>query len=98
MYTVQALWTQARENLDVTTLILSNRKYAILFHELKQVGAVGGKASNDLFALDRPELDWLKLAGSMGVEAARADTLERLADLLNHANARRGPFLIELVL
>jgi acetolactate synthase-1/2/3 large subunit len=98
MYTVQALWTQARENLDVTTILLSNRKYAILFHELKQVGAVRGRASNDLFTLDRPEIDWLKLSGSMGVEAARADTLERFADLLNHSNARRGPFLIELVL
>jgi acetolactate synthase-1/2/3 large subunit len=98
MYTVQSLWTQARENLDVTTLLLSNRKYAILFHELKQVGAVGGKASSDLFALDRPEIDWLKLSQSMGVEAARADTLERFADLINHSNARRGPFLIELVL
>ena len=98
MYTMQALWTQARENLDVTTLILSNRKYAILFHELKQVGAVGGHASRDLFALDRPEIDWIKLSGSMGVEAARAETLERFADLLRHANARRGPFLIELVL
>jgi len=98
MYTVQSLWTQARENLDVTTLILSNRKYAILFHELKQVGAVGGKASRDLFALDRPDLDWVGLAGSMGVEAARAETLERFADLLQHANGRRGPFLIELVL
>ena len=98
MYTVQALWTQARENLDVTTLILSNRKYAILFHELKNVGATGGHASRDLFALDRPELDWVRLSGSMGVEAARAESLERFADLLRHANARRGPFLIELVL
>jgi acetolactate synthase-1/2/3 large subunit len=98
MYTIQALWTQARENLDVTTLILSNRKYAILFHELKQVGAVGGHASRDLFALDRPDLDWTGMAKSMGVEAARAETLERFADLLTHANGRRGPFLIELVL
>ena len=98
MYTVQALWTQARENLDVTTLILSNRKYAILFHELKNVGATGGHASRDLFALDRPELDWVRLSGSMGVEAARAESLERFADLLRHANGRRGPFLIELVL
>jgi acetolactate synthase-1/2/3 large subunit len=98
MYTVQALWTQARENLDVTNLILSNRKYAILFHELKQVGAAAGHASRDLFAIDRPTLDWIKLSESMGVEAARAETLERFADLLTHANARRGPFLIELVL
>ncbi|HXJ02588.1 MAG TPA: hypothetical protein VNH44_15305, partial [Micropepsaceae bacterium] len=59
---------------------------------------VGGHASRDLFALDRPDLDWVGLAGSMGVEAARAETLERFADLLQHANGRRGPFLIELVL
>jgi acetolactate synthase I/II/III large subunit len=96
MYTVQALWTQARENLDVTTVLLSNRKYAILVHELKQVGAVAGKTARDLFELDRPEIDWLSMARSMGVEAARADTLSRFADLLTHANGRRGPFLIEL--
>jgi acetolactate synthase I/II/III large subunit len=96
MYTVQALWTQARENLDVTTVLLSNRKYAILMHELKQVGAVAGKTARDLFELDRPEIDWLRMAGSMGVESARADTLGRFADILAHANARRGPFLIEL--
>jgi acetolactate synthase-1/2/3 large subunit len=96
MYTVQALWTQARENLDVTTVLLSNRKYAILMHELKQVGAVPGKTARDLFELDRPEINWLRMAGSMGVESARADTLGRFADLLAHANARRGPFLIEL--
>ena len=98
MYTVQALWTQARENLDVTTLILSNRTYAILFLELNNVGAERGHASRDLFAIDRPNLDWVKLSESMGVEAARAETAEKFADLLRHANARRGPFLIELVL
>jgi acetolactate synthase-1/2/3 large subunit len=98
MYTVQALWTQAREALDVTTIILSNRKYAILLHELAQVGAVAGKAALDMFEVARPALDWPMLANSMGVEAARADTLERFADLTRHANGRRGPFLIELML
>jgi acetolactate synthase-1/2/3 large subunit len=98
MYTIQGLWTQARENLDVTTLILANRKYAILMHELNQVGAVPGKAAQDLFELQRPGLDWIRMAESQGVEAARAETPERFAELLRHSNARRGPFLIELVL
>jgi acetolactate synthase I/II/III large subunit len=97
-YTLQALWTQARENLDVTTILLSNRKYAILFKELADVGAPAGQTARDLFELMRPEVDWLRVAGSMGVEAARADTLERFADLLAGAFARKGPFLIELIL
>jgi acetolactate synthase-1/2/3 large subunit len=98
MYTVQALWTQAREVLDVTTIILSNRQYAILFKELAQVGAQAGRTAHDMFALDRPDLGWVSLANGMGVEAARADTLERFADLLRHSFARRGPFLIELMI
>ena len=97
-YTLQALWTQARENLDVTTILLSNRKYAILFKELADVGAAAGQTARDLFELKRPEVDWLRVAGSMGVEAARADTLESFADLLRGAFARKGPFLIELML
>ncbi len=98
MYTVQSLWTQARENLDVVTIILSNRKYAVLLHELKQVGAVAGKTARDLFEIDRPALEWVPMANSMGVEAARADSLEKFADLFRHAQTRRGPFLIELPL
>jgi acetolactate synthase-1/2/3 large subunit len=98
MYTVQALWTQARENLDVTTIILSNRKYAVLLHELTQTGATAGPTTHEIFEIARPNLDWPRLAGAMGVEAARADSLERFADLLRQANSRRGPFLIELML
>jgi acetolactate synthase-1/2/3 large subunit len=96
MYDVQALWTQAREQLDVTTIILSNRKYAVLFRELDGVGAKPGHTATDLFALDRPELNWIALAKGMGVEAARADSLERLADLLRHSFSTAGPFLIEI--
>jgi acetolactate synthase-1/2/3 large subunit len=96
MYDVQALWTQARERLDVTTIILSNRKYAVLFRELEGVGAKPGRTATDLFALERPELDWIALAKGMGVEAARADDLERLADLLRHSFSTAGPFLIEI--
>jgi acetolactate synthase-1/2/3 large subunit len=98
MYTVQALWTQAREKLDVTTLILSNRKYAILELELRAAGAPQGNSASDLFEITRPEIDWVKMANAQGVEAARSDTVARFADLFRHANARRGPFLIELVL
>jgi acetolactate synthase-1/2/3 large subunit len=98
LYTVQALWTQAREMLDITTVILSNRKYAILELELAKVGANPGRTALDLFDLDSPALDWIRLAGAMGVEAARAETLENLADLLAASNRRKGPFLIELVI
>jgi acetolactate synthase I/II/III large subunit len=98
LYTVQALWTQAREMLDVTTVILSNRKYAILELELANVGANPGRNAFDLFDLENPALDWIRLAGAMGVEAARTETLEKLADLLAASNRRKGPFLIELVI
>jgi acetolactate synthase-1/2/3 large subunit len=98
LYTIQALWTQAREMLDVTTVILSNRKYAILELELADVGANPGRTAMNLIDLANPTLDWIQLAGAMGVEAARAETLEKLADLLAMSNRRHGPFLIELVI
>jgi acetolactate synthase I/II/III large subunit len=96
MYSLQALWTQAREKLDVVTVIFANRAYRILQGELKAVGAKPGPASRDLFDLGRPDIDWVKLSEGMGVEAARADTLERFAELFRGACARRGPFLIEM--
>ncbi|HTJ99147.1 MAG TPA: acetolactate synthase large subunit [Bordetella sp.] len=98
MYTVQALWTQAREQLDVTTVILANRKYAILLGELQGVGAAAGKTAIDMLDLTRPNLEWVKIANGMGVEAAQADTMEKFADLFATANRRKGPFLIELVI
>ena len=97
MYTLQGLWTQARERLDVTTVILSNRKYAILLHEYRNVGANPGRTAMDMMDLSNPDLDWVSLAQGMGVEAARAETMERFADLFAQANARPGPFVIELV-
>jgi acetolactate synthase-1/2/3 large subunit len=96
--TIQALWTQARENLDGTTVILSNRRYAILEHELAKVGAKPGRTALDLFDLENPTLDWIRLDAGMGVEAARAKTLEELARLLTSSFKRNGPFLIELVI
>jgi acetolactate synthase-1/2/3 large subunit len=98
MYTMQALWTQARERLDVTTIILANRKYAILLHELAHVGANPGRTALDMLDLGRPDLDWVRLASGMGVAAARAETMEQFADLFVHARAARGPFVIELTL
>jgi len=99
MYTLQALWTQAREAADLVTIVFANRRYAILHAELRAVGAgAAGRNAGRMLDLDDPELDWVRLAGGMGVEAARAETAEAFADLLAAALARRGPFLIEAVL
>ena len=95
MYTLQALWTQAREKLDVINVVFANRIYKILHGELLAVGARPGHVSNELFDLARPALDWTKLADGMGVEATRVDTLEGFADAFKAAAGRRGPFLIE---
>ncbi|MFI4976886.1 MAG: acetolactate synthase large subunit [Caulobacterales bacterium] len=98
MYTVQALWTQAREKLDVTTVILSNRKYQILLGELANVGANPGRTALEMMDLGNPDLNWQKMAEGMGVEAARTDTADGFADLLAGSLNRRGPFLIELLI
>ena len=98
MYTVQALWTQARESLDVVTVIFANRSYKILMGELTAVGATPGKSARQLFDLGPPDLDWVKLAGGMGMEAVRVDTLETFTDAFRAACSRRGPFLIEFVI
>jgi acetolactate synthase-1/2/3 large subunit len=98
MYTLQSLWTQAREKLDVVNVVFANRIYKILYGELVSVGAKPGRASNELFDLARPELDWVKLAAGMGVEAKSVDTLEGFADVFKSACARRGPFLIEFLI
>ncbi|MCY1290074.1 putative acetolactate synthase large subunit IlvX [compost metagenome] len=97
MYTPQALWSMARERLDVTVVIFANRKYAILQHELASVGATAGATAMSMLDLGNPNLDWVQIAAGMGVEAARADSLERFNDLFAMANRRPGPFLIELL-
>jgi acetolactate synthase-1/2/3 large subunit len=99
MYTIQGLWTQARENLDVVTIVYSNSRYAILHGELDSVGAgVAGRNASMMLDLDKPRLDWVKMANGMGVEAARADTAEEFAGLLEAAMKRKGPFLIEAII
>ncbi|MGH1354408.1 MAG: acetolactate synthase large subunit [Thalassovita sp.] len=98
LYTLQGLWTQARESMNVTTIILSNSSYAILQGEMKAVGATMGNAADELFNLDRPAPDWLSLAKGFGIPATRADTIETLIEQINRANATSGPSLIELVI
>ncbi len=95
MYSLQALWTQGREKLDIINVVFANQIYKILYGELVSVGAKPGHASNELFDLARPALDWVKLAGGMGMEAVRVDTLEAFADVFKSACGRKGPFLIE---
>ncbi|MBA3303549.1 MAG: acetolactate synthase large subunit [Acidimicrobiia bacterium] len=98
MYTLQSLWTQAREGLDVTTVIFNNRSYAILNLELSRVGAEAGPKALDMLDLSRPDLDFVSLARGMGVDAARAGTAEELAGHFGRAMAEPGPHLIEAVL
>jgi acetolactate synthase-1/2/3 large subunit len=99
MYTISALWTHAREQLDITTVIFSNRSYAILAMELDRVGAVAtGEAARSLLSLSRPALDFTALAAGLGVPAARAETAEDLAAHLRRALAEPGPHLIEAII
>jgi acetolactate synthase I/II/III large subunit len=99
LYTAQALWTQARENLDVLTLIWANRSYAILRGELANVGAENpGRKALGMLSLDNPPIDWVSLAKGYGVEARRAETLDELIAGMRAGLARRGPYLVEVVL
>jgi acetolactate synthase-1/2/3 large subunit len=98
MYTLQALWTMARENLDVTTVIFANRSYVILNVELKRVGAGAGPKALSMLDLHNPTLDWVSLARGMGVEATRAETAEDFAAQFSAAMTTRGPRLIEAII
>ena len=99
MYTLQSLWTQAREALDVTTVIFANRDYAILKGELRNVGVGNpGRRTLDMLEIGRPDLDWLALARGMGVDGMRAQTAEEFARAMQAAASAEGPFLIEVVL
>ncbi len=99
MYTMQALWTMAREKLDVTVVVFANREYQILLGELANVGAATtGQRANDMLTLDRPDLDWVALAKGHGVEAGKAANLEEFAQQFKRGLAVSGPYLIELVM
>ena len=99
MYTISALWTHAREQLDITTVVFSNNRYAILDLELGRVGATGsGQAARALFDLSNPMIDFTALAAGMGVPASRATTAGELAERMKIALGEPGPHLIEAVL
>lgn len=98
-YTVQALWTMARENLDITVVIYANRSYAILNVELQRVGVIGaGDKALSMLDLHNPEMNWVKIAEGLGVEASRATTCEQFAAQYESAMKQRGPRLIEAMI
>ncbi len=99
LYTVQSLWTQAREGLDVTTLLCSNRAYRILQVELQRAGASTlGPAAQALTDLNHPPLDWVAIARGFGVPGNRVETADALNSALKRSFAEPGPHLIELAL
>ena len=98
MYTIQSLWTQARESLNITNIIFSNKAYAILQVELERVGALEtGDRANSMLSLDNPEIDWVSLSQSLGVPAKRTLTVEEFNKALSDGFASEGPSLIEVV-
>lgn len=99
MYTCQALWTMAREKLDVTTIILNNGSYAILNIELMRVGVQNpGPKALSMLDLTNPSLDWCSISEGMGVSATRAETAAEFRAALSAALANKGPRLIEAML
>jgi acetolactate synthase I/II/III large subunit len=99
MYTLQALWTMARESLRVTTVIFANRSYEVLKREFAALGiGTPEQSALNLFEIDRPELDWVSLAKGMGVPGIRIHSLEEFGKALMYGYASQGPSLIEVVL
>jgi acetolactate synthase I/II/III large subunit len=99
MYTLQALWTMARESLDVTTVVFANRDYAVLKREFSYLGVgTPGPRARDMFEIGRPDLDWVQLAKGMGVPGTRVDSLDAFAKALAGGVEDRGPRLIEVPL
>jgi acetolactate synthase-1/2/3 large subunit len=99
MYTFQALWTMAREKLDVTIVVFANRRYRILDIEMQRTGANGlGPTANDMIDIGRPDLDWVKLSEGCGVPATRAATSREFSSQFRDAMNEPGPRLIEALL
>ena len=95
-YTIQALWSQARENLDITTVIFANNSYNILDVEYGRLGVseVGDIAAS-LFNIGDPSIDWVSLAKGFGVPGGKANTAEELCMLLEKSYKTPGPFIIQ---
>ncbi|MEM1299952.1 MAG: acetolactate synthase large subunit [Pseudomonadota bacterium] len=97
MYTLQALWTMARENLDITVLIFANRTYRILQGELKNVGVLNpGPRAMDMLSIGRPDLGWVEMALGMGVDGQKVSTAPEMAAAMEAGLATEGPYLIEI--
>ncbi|NNM56911.1 acetolactate synthase large subunit [Acidocella sp.] len=97
MYTIQSLWTQARENLNITTIIFANNQYAILKAEYANMGAgTPGKQAMAMIDIDRPSIDWVAMARSMGVPGRSVATAEDLCAALQRSCKEPGPQLIEV--
>ena len=98
-YTVQALWSMARERTDTTVVVYANRSYAILNIELQRVGAgAAGPKALAMLDLHDPEMNWVRIAEGFGVEASRATTAEEFNAQYASAMATRGPRLIEAMI
>jgi acetolactate synthase I/II/III large subunit len=99
MYTLQALWTAARESLPIVVVVFANRAYRILQGELQGVGAtISGQKATDMLTLDRPFLDWVALAQGHGVPGVRVDEAGALVQALQRGYASQAPCLIEVLL
>lgn len=99
MYAIQSLWTQAREGLNITTVLLNNRSYACLRHELANVGAQNvGRKALDMLDLSRPDIDFVGLAKTMGVPGARVTTMEEFNTEVARGLATPGPYLVEVLM
>lgn len=98
MYTLQSLWTMARENLDVTVVVFANRGYQILRFELANVGVTSvGRNAVRMFDVEEPSLDWVALAKGHGVRAERVTDADQFVAAFAGAMAQKGPYLIEVV-
>jgi acetolactate synthase I/II/III large subunit len=99
MYTLQALWTMAREGLHVTTVVFANRDYAVLKREFSYLGVGNpGARALDMFEIGRPDLDWVQLAKGMGVPGTRVNSLDAFGKALREGFESEGPSLIEVPL
>jgi acetolactate synthase-1/2/3 large subunit len=99
MYTPQALWTMAREGLNVTAVVFANRSYAVLKREFSYLGVgEAGERANAMFEIGRPDLDWTLLAKGMGVPGTRVDSLDAFGKALRAGFEAEGPTLIEVPL
>jgi acetolactate synthase-1/2/3 large subunit len=99
MYTLQGLWTMARESLNVTTVVFANRDYAVLKREFSSLGIGNpGRRASSMFEIGHPDLDWVHLAKGMGVPATRATSLDDFVEALRRGFASEGPSVIEVPL